>query len=129
MSFNAGKSASFKPPTREHVRRPPSVVIPSPATTSKSVSWGVSKSPKAQTSSGALQPSGVREHIVKEGKMPNKNFNQKTPEPRPSPGLQRNKGHTPTPDNTPDGTANWPTHGGVAGPMGIPPNFVYYGKP
>ncbi len=34
------------------------------------------------------------------------------------PALQGNKGHTPTPDNTPDGTANWPTHGGTSGPMG-----------
>ena len=33
------------------------------------------------------------------------------------PGLQGGT-KTPTPDNTPDGTANWPTHGGTSGPMG-----------
>ncbi len=53
--------------------------------------------------------------------MSNRNFRQfnkdTTNEPRPSPGLQGGT-RTPTPDSTPDGTANWPTHGGTSGPMG-----------
>ena len=33
-------------------------------------------------------------------------------------GLDGNPRQGPTPDSTPDGTANWPTHGGTSGPMG-----------